>query len=57
MISLRKVLPGVLLLAGGGVRGPEDVTRLAEAGCDGVLVATALQDGRLTVRGADLRST
>jgi phosphoribosylformimino-5-aminoimidazole carboxamide ribotide isomerase len=57
MISLREVLPGVMLLAGGGVRGPEDVTRLAEAGCDGVLVATALQDGRLTVRGADLRST
>jgi phosphoribosylformimino-5-aminoimidazole carboxamide ribotide isomerase len=57
MISLRTVLPGVMLLAGGGVRGPEDVTRLAEAGCDGVLVATALQDGRLAVRGADLRST
>jgi phosphoribosylformimino-5-aminoimidazole carboxamide ribotide isomerase len=50
MISLRTVLPGVMLLAGGGVRGPEDVTRLAEAGCDGVLVATALQTGHLTVR-------
>ena len=47
---VREAVPGLTLLAGGGVRGPEDLTRLVDAGCDGVLVATALHDGRL---GAD----
>jgi phosphoribosylformimino-5-aminoimidazole carboxamide ribotide isomerase len=36
------------LLAGGGVRGFEDLRRLAGIGCDGVLVATALHDGRIS---------
>ena len=31
----------------GGVRGPEDVARLAEAGAAGALVASAIHDGRL----------
>ena len=44
---VRKAVPGVTLLAGGGVRGAEDLERLADAGCDGALVATALHDGRL----------
>lgn len=44
---VRDAVPGVTLLAGGGVRGPEDLARLADAGCDGALVATALHDGRL----------
>ena len=35
------------LLVGGGIRGPEDVRRLANAGADGVLVASALHDGTL----------
>lgn len=35
------------LLAGGGVRGADDLARLAAAGCDGALVATALHDGRI----------
>jgi phosphoribosylformimino-5-aminoimidazole carboxamide ribotide isomerase len=38
------------LFAGGGVRDEDDLRRLADAGCDGVLVATALHDGRLTYR-------
>lgn len=37
----------IQLLAGGGVRGPEDLRRLAEAGCDGALVASALHSGRV----------
>jgi phosphoribosylformimino-5-aminoimidazole carboxamide ribotide isomerase len=45
--AVRRAVPLVDLFAGGGVRGPEDLTRLAEAGCDGALVATALHDGRL----------
>jgi phosphoribosylformimino-5-aminoimidazole carboxamide ribonucleotide (ProFAR) isomerase len=44
---VRAAVPPLSLLAGGGVRGLEDVTRLADAGCDGALVATALLDGRL----------
>jgi phosphoribosylformimino-5-aminoimidazole carboxamide ribotide isomerase len=46
--SVREATRGIGLLAGGGVRGPDDLARLAEVGCDGVLVATALQDGRLS---------
>ena len=48
--GVRRAVPGVCLFAGGGVRGPEDLKRLANAGCDGALVATALHDGRLGSR-------
>jgi phosphoribosylformimino-5-aminoimidazole carboxamide ribotide isomerase len=49
MISaVREAVPQVALLAGGGVRGAQDLTALADAGCDAALVATALLDGRLT---------
>ena len=44
---VREAAPGLTLLAGGGVRGADDLARLADAGCDGALVATALHDGRL----------
>jgi phosphoribosylformimino-5-aminoimidazole carboxamide ribotide isomerase len=44
---VREAAPGLTLLAGGGVRGLEDLARLADSGCDGALVATALHDGRL----------
>jgi phosphoribosylformimino-5-aminoimidazole carboxamide ribotide isomerase len=50
---VRRALPDVELLVGGGVAGPPDLARLAAAGCDAVLVATALHDGRLTA--SDLR--
>ena len=39
---VRREVPGTTLLAGGGVRDAEDLRRLASAGCDGALVATAL---------------
>lgn len=44
---LRAAVPAVTLVAGGGIRGPEDLSRLGDAGCDGALVATALLEGRL----------
>lgn len=47
---VRRAVPDVLLVAGGGVRGAHDLAQLADAGCDGALVATALHDGRLTPR-------
>jgi phosphoribosylformimino-5-aminoimidazole carboxamide ribotide isomerase len=40
--------PQVGLIAGGGVRGTEDLTRMRALGVDAVLVASALHDGRLT---------
>jgi phosphoribosylformimino-5-aminoimidazole carboxamide ribotide isomerase len=49
---VRKAAPDVSLLAGGGIRGLGDLARLADSGCDGALVATALQDGR--IGGAEL---
>jgi len=45
--KIRKAIPEITLLAGGGVRGPNDLSDLADAGCDAALVATALHDGRL----------
>lgn len=47
LTRLRVAAPGVTLLAGGGVRGEEDLVALSDAGCDGALVASALLDGRL----------
>jgi len=44
---VRAAAPGVSLFAGGGVRGIEDLKRVEEAGCDGALVATALQRSAL----------
>jgi phosphoribosylformimino-5-aminoimidazole carboxamide ribotide isomerase len=41
--SVRAAAPDVMLLAGGGVRGEEDLALLSDAGCDGVLAATMLQ--------------
>jgi phosphoribosylformimino-5-aminoimidazole carboxamide ribotide isomerase len=38
----RRAAPGVSLLAGGGVRDENDLRGVASAGCDGVLMATAL---------------
>lgn len=45
---VRQLDSGVEIVAGGGVRGLGDLETLAAAGCDGVLVASALHDGRLT---------
>ncbi len=52
--TVRATLPGLTLVAGGGIRGLADVKRLATIGCDGALAATALQDGRL--RAAEIAS-
>jgi phosphoribosylformimino-5-aminoimidazole carboxamide ribotide isomerase len=45
---IRGVVTGAALLAGGGVRGVDDLKVLARIGCDGALIASALHDGRLT---------
>lgn len=46
--SLLLEFPGLELTCGGGVRGVEDLRRLEMAGASGVLVASALHDGRLS---------
>ena len=46
--QIRVQHPKLELIAGGGVRGLDDLQRLAEAGCDAALVASALHDGRMT---------
>jgi phosphoribosylformimino-5-aminoimidazole carboxamide ribotide isomerase len=46
--QIRRATPGLPLFAGGGVRDWNDVVSLANAGCTGALVATALQTGALT---------
>jgi phosphoribosylformimino-5-aminoimidazole carboxamide ribotide isomerase len=45
--ALRRAHPRVELLAGGGIGTPRELERLADAGLDGALVATALHDGRV----------
>lgn len=47
LARVREAASGLTLLAGGGVRGVDDLQRLADAGCDGGLVATSLLDGRI----------
>ena len=47
--AARAGLPHAALFAGGGVRGTDDLNALADAGCDGALVATALQRGSIGV--------
>jgi phosphoribosylformimino-5-aminoimidazole carboxamide ribotide isomerase len=50
--AIRAEFPDIDLIAGGGVRAWEDVDRLGEAGATGVLVASALHDGKLATRTA-----
>lgn len=52
--AIRQTHPELHLLGGGGVRDVADLARFAAAGCNGVLVATALHDGRITA--AQLRA-
>jgi phosphoribosylformimino-5-aminoimidazole carboxamide ribotide isomerase len=46
--TIRDAFPDLQLIAGGGVRGLDDLKALGDAGCDAALVASALHDGRLT---------
>lgn len=48
LAALRRRLPRLRLLAGGGVLTRKDLERMADAGCDGALVASAIHAGRIT---------
>ena len=45
---IHSAAPQSNLVAGGGVRGWDDLVQVAKAGCSAALVATALHDGRIT---------
>jgi phosphoribosylformimino-5-aminoimidazole carboxamide ribotide isomerase len=45
--KVRAAAPGLNLIAGGGVREWDDLVRVAQAGCSGALLATALHNGRI----------
>ena len=52
--AARAAFPGLRLIAGGGVRSTGDLRALADAGADGVLLATALH--RRWITAADIRA-
>jgi phosphoribosylformimino-5-aminoimidazole carboxamide ribotide isomerase len=52
--AVRGAFPHLSLIAGGGVRNPDDLRRLDGLGVAGALVATSLHHGWIT--GADLRA-
>jgi phosphoribosylformimino-5-aminoimidazole carboxamide ribotide isomerase len=45
---IRSAVPGPSLVAGGGIRGWDDLVQVARAGCDAALVATALHTGTIS---------
>lgn len=45
---VRAAVPDTPVLAGGGIRDLQDLQQLAQIGCAGALVATAIHEGRLT---------
>jgi len=51
---VRGAAPGVVLIAGGGVRNDADLDGVAAAGCDAALVATALHTGAVAGRHASV---
>ncbi|WGJ13373.1 HisA/HisF-related TIM barrel protein [Methylocapsa sp. D3K7] len=52
LLEVRRRAPSLMIYAAGGLRGADDLLRLEQIGISGVLVASALHDGRLT--GGDL---
>ena len=42
--------PELYFIASGGVSGMDDVRRLAEAGCKGVIIGKAIYEGRITLK-------
>jgi phosphoribosylformimino-5-aminoimidazole carboxamide ribotide isomerase len=51
--TARAAFPQIRMIAGGGVRTPDDLARLADMGIEGALVATSLHRGWIT--GAHVR--
>lgn len=48
LAEIRAAASGRAVIAAGGVRGPDDLLALEDAGADGALVASALHDRKLT---------
>lgn len=48
--DIRRITPDIRIISGGGVDSAQCVAEAAQAGLDGLLIASALHDGRLTAR-------
>ncbi len=48
LARVHAAVPATPVFAGGGIRGFDDLARLAAAGCAGALIASALHDGALS---------
>ena len=46
--DIQRISPDIRIISGGGVDSAECVAKAAQAGLDGLLIASALHDGRLT---------
>ncbi|MBC7968368.1 MAG: hypothetical protein H7Z17_20875, partial [Fuerstia sp.] len=46
--DIRRISPNIKIISGGGVDSAQCVAAAAQAGLDGLLIASALHDGRLT---------
>jgi phosphoribosylformimino-5-aminoimidazole carboxamide ribotide isomerase len=56
--ALRNKYASLEIISGGGVRGGDDLAAFASAGCDYVLVASALHDGRIALgEASEVRQT
>lgn len=45
--EIREAYPHIELITGGGICHQDDISKCADAGCDAVLVASAIHDGKL----------
>ena len=54
--QIKNLLPDITMISGGGVASRQCVAQAARAGLDGLLIASALHDGRLTKEDINLNS-
>jgi phosphoribosylformimino-5-aminoimidazole carboxamide ribotide isomerase len=45
------LIPGINLIASGGITTFKDIENLSEAGCEGAIIGKALYEGKLTLKG------
>ena len=52
MVEMARAVPGVPIIASGGVTTLDDVSRLARAGLPGCIIGRALYEGRIDLAAA-----
>ena len=43
-------LPGLKLIASGGITGMDDIYQLSEMGCEGAIIGKAIYEGRISLK-------